>query len=127
MNSVSSLLAVNIHSHWGGALLFAYLLCVHLPSILAIYDTDAAIDLFYLLVFGLAAIACLFFSGTYHMAACHSPEVPSLLAASQAEGIDTQAGREYLSQTRLLRDFNPHSGLNVPLHVLLLLLSSKLP
>lgn len=82
LDSVSSLLAVNIHSHWGGAVLFAYLLCVHLPSVLAIYDTDAAIDLYYLLVFGLATITCLFFSGTYHMAACHSPEVPPLLAAS---------------------------------------------
>lgn len=45
----------------------------------------------------------------------------------QSEGIDTHAGCEFLSQARLLGDFNPHSGLNVPMHILLLLLSSKLP
>jgi adiponectin receptor len=76
----SSSLAVNIHSHWGGAALFVYLLCVHLPSVLATYDTDGAADLLYLLAFGLAAITCLFFSGTYHMAGCHSPKVPSVCA-----------------------------------------------
>ena len=75
-------LAVNIHSHWGGAVLFVYLLCGHLPGVLATYDTDATADLLFLLAFGLAAITCLFFSGTYHMAGCHSLEVPSVRVTS---------------------------------------------
>jgi len=80
-------LPVNIHSHWGGAVLFAYLLCTDLPGVLAAYDTDGVADLLYLLVFGLAAIICLLFSGIYHMAECHSPELATFCHKLDYSGI----------------------------------------
>ncbi|KAJ7064920.1 hemolysin-III related-domain-containing protein [Mycena amicta] len=77
---------VNIHSHLGGAVLFAYFLVTFQETFLKPYPTTWA-DSLALGIFLSCAIFCLLSSAIFHTSACHSEKVTGKCHALDYSGI----------------------------------------
>ncbi|KAL6306369.1 HlyIII-domain-containing protein [Sparassis latifolia] len=78
---------VNIHSHLGGAVLFAALLCTFQQVYFVHYESATAVDVVAFMIFLSSAVFCLLSSAFYHTFTVHSQEISSRCNAVDYGGI----------------------------------------